>query len=47
MNAIFLKQTSLVIAPFIIELFQMSLDSGYIPTDWKAAYVSYIFKKSD
>ena len=45
MNAIFLKQTSLVIAPFITKLFQMSLDSGDIPTDWKAAYVSPIFKK--
>jgi len=25
----------------------MSLDSGYIPTDWKAVCVSYIFKKGD
>ena len=35
-NAIFLKQISLVIAPFKIELFQMSLGSGDIPTEWKA-----------
>ena len=46
-NVIFLKQTCLVIAPFITTLFQISLDSGDIPTDWKAAYISPIYKKGD
>ena len=40
-NAIFLRQTSLVITPLITNLFEMSLDSGDIPNNWKTAYVCF------
>lgn len=46
-NAIFLKQTSIVITPPITKLFQMSLHSGEILDNWKTSYVSPIFKKGD
>ena len=46
-NAIFLKETSFVITPLLTKLFQMSIDSGEIPEDWKTAHVSPIFKKDD
>ena len=35
------------LAPFLTRLFQFSLDSGRVPTDWKTANIIHIFKKGD
>ena len=35
------------LAPFLTRLFQFSLDSGTVPTDWKTANIIPIFKKGD
>ena len=43
---IVLKELSQVVAPFITVIFQTSLDSGTVPTDWKKAQVCPLFKKA-
>ncbi len=40
-----LKELSNTIAPILTSIFQHSLDTGTIPTDWKHANVAPIFKK--
>ena len=42
-----LKEAAVEIAPFLVLLFQASLDRGILPKDWKHAYVSPIYKKGD
>ena len=42
-----LKATATEISPMqLTHIFQQSLDSGVVPTQWKHAYVSPIFKKA-
>ena len=33
------------ISPMLTHIFQQSLDSGVVPTHWKHAYISPVFKK--
>ena len=40
-----LKELSHELAPGLCHLFQKSLDSGIVPSDWKTANVSPVFKK--
>ena len=40
-----LKELSHEIAPSLAIIFNKSLDSGTVPTEWKKAYVSPVFKK--
>ena len=40
-----LKELAVEISPFLTAIFQMSLDTGYVPNDWKSANVTAIFKK--
>ena len=40
-----LKKTSDIIAPILQIIFQISLNTGRVPTDWTTAYVTPIFKK--
>jgi len=35
------------IAPILTHIFQQSLDSGTVPTQWKHAFVSPVFKKGN
>ena len=42
-----LKETSDVIAPILRVIFQLSLDTGIIPNDWKIANVVPVYKKGD
>ena len=42
-----LKSTSDELAPALTLIFQASLEQGEIPSDWKEAYISPIFKKGD
>ena len=42
-----LKECAHEIAPALTVIFQMSLDSGTLPLDWKRANISPIFKKGD
>ena len=44
---IVLKELSQVITPVITIIFQTSLDSGTVPSDWKKAQVCPLFKKGD
>jgi len=43
----FLKATATEIAPVLTHLFQHSLSEGTLPSTWKQAYVSPIFKKGN
>ena len=43
----FLKETADVIAPLLQIIFKVSLNSGEVPSDWKIANVTPIFKKGD
>ena len=45
LRPIVLKELSQVIAPAISIIFQISLDSGTVPSDWKKAQVCPLFKK--
>ena len=40
-----LKATAAEISPMLTHIFQQSLDSGTVPTSWKHAYVTLVFKK--
>ena len=42
-----LKDTADIIAPILTQIFQISLDTGILPNDWKNANVTPIFKKGD
>ena len=42
-----LKECKNVIAPFLTIIFQKSLTSGTIPSDWKHANVCPVYKKGD
>ena len=42
-----LKEAAVEIAPFLVMLFQASLDQGILPKEWKHSYVSPIYKKGD
>ena len=42
-----LKENVDVVAPFLVELFNRSLECGVVPTTLKAAYVTPLLKKSD
>ena len=40
-----LKATATEVSPVLTHIFQQSLDSGVVPTQWKHAYVSPVFKE--
>ena len=42
-----LKATAMEITPILTHIFQQSLDSGTVPTQWKHAFVSPVFKKGN
>jgi hypothetical protein len=42
-----LKECSTAIAPILQKIFQKSINSGTLPTDWLSANVSPIYKKGD
>ena len=42
-----LKDAAEHIAPILTKIFQISLDSGLLPKDWKNENVSPIYKKGD
>ena len=45
-NAV-LKNCANTLAPALAKIFQISLDSGTLPEDWKKANISSVFKKGD
>ena len=46
-SARFLKECYYIIAPTLSLIFQLSLETGTIPDDWKKAYVTPIFKSGN
>ena len=46
-NCRVLKEVADEIAPILALIYQLSLDAVKVPSDWKAANVSPIFKKSE
>ena len=42
-----LKELSRQISPILIILFNISLQNGHVPDDWKEAHVAPVFKKGD
>ena len=44
---IVLKELSHVLAPIVTAIFQKSLDTGKIPSDWKKVQVCPLFKKGN
>ena len=42
-----LKDSSVVVVPFLRDIFNLSLDQGIFPDDWKHARISPIFKSGD
>ena len=45
--AYILKSAATEIAPLLTKLFQVSIDSGLVPNDWRQAHVVPIFKKGE
>lgn len=43
----FLKEMAHSVAPSLSKIFQVSIDQGQTPEDWKTANVSLIFEKGD
>ena len=43
----FLKTVSEEVAPLLVHLFQKSIDTGHVPTQWKCANITPVFKKGD
>ena len=43
----FLKECAQELSPILSHIYQLSLDSGELPSDWRNANVSPIFKKGD
>ena len=46
-QAILLKETALEISPILTHIFNQSLQSGVLPSDWKEAHIVPVFKKGD
>lgn len=46
-SARFLKELAEEITPALTFFFQMSLEAGQVPDDWRTAHVVPIFKKGD
>ena len=42
-----LKELSTELAPALTFIFEMSLDAGCVPSDWKLAHIVPLFKKGD
>ena len=42
-----LKDSSVVVVPYLRDIFNLSLDQGIFPNDWKHARISPIFKSGD
>ena len=42
-----LKESAHEIAPYLVSVFQRSLDAGKVPKDWRMANVTAIFKKGE
>ena len=42
-----LKELASEISPLLTTIFQKSLDTGYVPKDWRTANVTAIFKKGE
>ena len=46
-SARFLKDNAEEIAPILTSIFQQSLDTGEVPSDWRTANISPIYKKGE
>ena len=46
-QAILLKETAPEISPILTHIFNQSLQSGVLPSDWKEAHIVPVFKKGD
>jgi len=42
-----LREVADIIAPALTRIYQASLDTGTVPTDWRTANIVPIFKKGD
>ena len=42
-----LKDRTEVLAPFLVELFNRSMQHGFVPTMFKSAYITPLLKKPD
>ena len=46
-NSRVLKECKDIIVPFYTRLFQLSIDTGVVPDDWKCSNISPIYKKGE